>query len=169
MYIYNSNSNYSNNICSFCVCGDNTSSLRGKDPRPPGENFLITVFLEKKKASKYAKLMVELHVCDNLTKFTDFFIFNKKFFERNVIQKCHRKSSWRQYIKFFRTCIWLYFAVIQALFMKNNFLLYFYNRKKIGITKISIFSYNNLTQKNVLWWQQRTSFYYCCCWFTPYF
>ena len=45
----------------------------------PPEEKIFTIGIFRKITSKYAKLMVEPHICDNLKKNSDFFIFNKKF------------------------------------------------------------------------------------------
>ena len=67
-FIYNSGSKI---IYNFCTYGGNTPPRRGRS-NPPGEKF-FNAGIFRKNASKYAKLMVERYVCDNLNQIYRFF------------------------------------------------------------------------------------------------
>ena len=62
----------------------------GVDNSPLKKFFTIGIF--KKNASKYTKIMVESHICDNLNQnYSIFLIFNKKKFLnsfRNDLENC---------------------------------------------------------------------------------
>ena len=60
----------------FCTYGGNAPPVGGGG-NPPGEKF-FTIGIFRKKASKYAKLMVEPYIYDNLNQMYHFFLFKKK-------------------------------------------------------------------------------------------
>ena len=73
-FIYNSNSRI---IYNFCMYGSNL---------PRGRNF-FAICIIRKNASKYAKLMVESYICDNLYQVYRFFSFWTKQFLKSFSQK----------------------------------------------------------------------------------
>ena len=70
-FIYYSNGKV---IYYFCTCGYNASLRRWEEPSP-GEKFLNTGIFFTKSVSKYAELMVELYICDNLNQIYRFVPF----------------------------------------------------------------------------------------------
>ena len=74
--IYNSGSKI---IYNFSIYGGNTPLAGWEVTPPPGEKF-FTVSIFRKNVSKYAKLMVEPYICDNLNHNYRIFSFLTKNF-----------------------------------------------------------------------------------------
>ena len=59
----------------FSIYGGNAPPLGGDVPPPRGGEKFFTVYIFRKKTSKYVKLTVELYICDNLSQIYRFFHF----------------------------------------------------------------------------------------------
>ena len=80
---------YSNSkiIYNFCVYRGNTPPVE-VEKMPPGEKFFILGIFWK-NTSKYAKLIVEPHICNNLNQIYRFFHLKKKW------KESHLKTSYK--------------------------------------------------------------------------
>ena len=94
-YIYYSTSKIMYN---FGMNRGNTP-LAGRGPL--GGEKIFTVGIFRKNASKYAKLIVEPYICENLNQIYRFFPFIPKNFQIHLV----KKSSARKQTDFFRTCV----------------------------------------------------------------
>ena len=74
-FIYNRDKKILHN---FCMYGCNTRPVGGEVT--PSEEKFFTVGIFRKSISKYSKLKIELHICDNLNQIYPFFSFLAKKF-----------------------------------------------------------------------------------------
>ena len=111
----------------FGCVGTIPPSRRGEsNPLPRGEPF-FTVSNFRKNTSKYAKLMVEPYICDNLNHNYRFFSFlPKKKKKINIVWKTMNWFSFR--------CLWLYNVdtEISCSFLKLSYFLYIVYRSQKG-------------------------------------
>ena len=106
--IFNSNSN-SKIMLNFCTSRGNTSTVGWGGETPTWENF-TTVIILKKNTSKYAKLMVESHVCDKLNRIYRFSSFLTKKCLKNVLENCVESNRLISLVH-----LWHYFAFIKIV------------------------------------------------------
>ena len=114
-FIHTSNSNIIHNIY---MCGRHTLLCRGEvSSLSPVENF-FNIVIFRKNSSKYAELVVEPFVCDNLNQIYRFSLFLTKTFWmsfRNVIENRQEGTKLISFVH-----LWLYFAgiIIVCSFLK---------------------------------------------------
>ena len=115
IFVYNSNSNKI--ICIFSIYGDNNPL--DTQSNPLGEKF-FTIGVFRKNASKYAKLMIESYISDNLSEICQFFSILTKKKLKFMYLKNHLKGN--RLISFVH--VWLCFAGIKIF---HSFFLICYN------------------------------------------